>query len=82
MESFFFYDSENIRIASEVIDPFLHLMDSDGNRIPDNFKYQYYIDTLATEHGQSKRTIEREYTVKDYYELIVKQAINKPKEKR
>jgi len=57
-------------------------MDSDGNRIPDNFKYQYYIDTLATEHGQSKRTIEREYTVKDYYELIVKQAINKPKEKR
>jgi len=36
------------------------------------------IETLASEHGQSKRTIEREYTVKDYYELVIKNSINQP----
>jgi len=36
------------------------------------------IETLAEKHGQSKRVIERDYTVKDYYTLLVKETINAP----
>lgn len=39
------------------------------------------IDSLATEHGQSKRIIETSYTVTDYYEMVVKNSINMPEEK-
>lgn len=39
------------------------------------------IETLASAHGQSKRVIEQQYTVKDYYELVVKLSIDAPPEK-
>lgn len=36
------------------------------------------IETLAMEHGQSKRLIETTYTIADYYELLITSSLNAP----
>lgn len=46
--------------------------------IPDADQYDYMIQTLAKEHGQSIKVIETEYTVVDFWKLIYKQSLEAP----